>query len=62
MSENEIDYGPISELIGVWKGDKGIDMAPDADGMENNPYHETITCTAVGDVTNAGSQVLSVVR
>lgn len=60
--ENLIDYGPLSELIGVWKGDKGIDAAPEPDGLGNIPYHETITFTAVGDVTNAGSQTLSVVR
>ncbi len=57
-----IDYGPLSELIGVWKGDKGVDAAPEPDGLGNIPYHETITFTAVGDVTNAGSQTLSVVR
>jgi len=57
-----IDYGPLAELVGVWKGDRGIDVSPEPDGMENNPYHETITYTAVGDVTNAGSQVLSVLN
>jgi len=54
----EIDYGPLTELIGVWVGDKGHDVAPDPDGEENNPYFETITFSAVGNVTNAESQVL----
>jgi len=58
----EIDYGPLKQLIGIWKGDKGTDIAPDPDGSENNPYYETITCTAVGDVSNAESQVLCVVH
>ena len=39
MSENnDIDYGPLAGLIGVWKGDKGLDVAPEPDGTENNPY------------------------
>ncbi len=54
-NEPEVDYGPLAGLIGVWKGDKGLDVAPEPDGSENNPYHETITFTAIGDVTNAES-------
>ena len=57
-----IDYGPLAALIGVWKGDKGVDRAPEPDGEERNPYYETITFEAAGDVTNAESQTLSVVR
>ena len=58
----KIDYGPLKELIGIWKGTKGIDVAPDPEGEEQNPYHETITYTAIGDVNNAESQVLSVLH
>ncbi len=58
----KIDYGPLKQLVGTWKGDKGTDIAPDPEGSENNPYYETIACTAVGDVTNAESQVLAVIR
>ena len=58
----DIDYGPLAELIGVWKGDKGLDVAPEPDGAENNPYYETIIFSAVGDVTNAESQVLVAVH
>lgn len=54
-----VDYGPLECLIGVWEGDKGLDVAPERDGAEHNPYFETITYTAIGDVTNAESQVLS---
>lgn len=57
-----VDYGPLEGLIGIWKGDKGIDIAPEQEGTENNPYFETITYTAIGDVTNAESQVLSAVH
>ena len=55
---NNIDYGPLTNLIGTWKGDKGTDIAPDPDGRETNPYYETITFEAIGDVTNAESQTL----
>ncbi len=61
-NDTEIDYGPLKQLMGEWKGDKGTDIAPDPDGTENNPYYESIICTAVGDVTNAESQVLSVIH
>jgi len=58
----QIDYGPLNQLIGVWAGNKGLDVAPEPGGTENNPYYETITFTAVGNVTNAESQVLAVVH
>lgn len=58
----DIDYGPLTELIGVWKGDKGLDIAPEPEGAENNLYYETITFSAVGDVTNAETQTLAVVH
>ncbi len=56
-----VDYGPLTELIGTWKGDKGQDVAPGPDGVENKAYYETITFTAAGNVSNAKLQVLSVV-
>lgn len=40
---NDIAYGPLKQLIGVWEGSEGIDIAPEPDGAENNPYYETIT-------------------
>jgi len=57
-----INYGPLAALVGVWKGDKGVDKAPEPDGEERNPYYETIAFEAAGDVTNAEKQTLSVVR
>ena len=59
MNDTEVDYGPLVELVGVWQGDKGMDIAPEPDGTEENPYYETITFTAGGDLSNAESQVLS---
>ena len=57
-----IDYGPLSGLIGIWKGDRGMDVAPEPDDDEHNPYFETLVFDAAGDVTNAEEQTLSVVR
>jgi hypothetical protein len=57
-----VDYGPLSGLIGAWQGDKGLDVAPAPDGVEEIPYFETLEFEAIGDVTNAEAQVLAVVR
>ena len=62
INKDEIDYGPLKDLVGVWKGDKGLDIAPEPDGEENNPYYETITFTEADDVTNAEEQVLAAVH
>jgi len=53
-----IDYGPLTALIGTWRGDKGMDIAPDPEGVEENPYHEILTFAPIGDVTNANEQRL----
>jgi hypothetical protein len=57
-----INYGPLAVLVGTWEGDRGMDVAPEPDGDEHNPYYETIECVAAGDVTNAEQQILSIVR
>lgn len=57
MGKND-EYGPLAGLIGNWEGDKGMDVAPDPNGSEQNPYYETITFQAVGGVTNAEAQHL----
>jgi len=57
-----IDFGPLEDLIGVWEGGTGVDVAPEPDGTETNPYYETITYSAAGNVTNAEIQNLSVVH
>lgn len=57
-----IDYGPLAGLIGTWKGDKGVDRAPEPDGEERNPFFETLLFEACGDVENAQQQVLAIVR
>ena len=56
------DYGPLAVLIGTWEGDKGMDIAPEEDGSnEENPYYETITFSEGGNLTNAKVQTLNVV-
>jgi hypothetical protein len=57
-----VNYGPLAALIGTWKGDRGVDRAPEPDGEERNPYYETIIFEAAGDVTNAEEQTLAVVH
>ncbi len=57
-----LDYGPLAGLIGSWAGDRGMDVAPEPDGSEESPYHETLEFTAAGDVTNAESQRLVAVH
>lgn len=57
-----IAYGPLASLVGIWNGDKGMDIAPEPDGQENNPFYETITFEAIGDVTNAEKQHLAALR
>jgi len=59
---SDVDFGPLAALVGVWKGDKGVDIAPEPDGVETSPYYETITFMAVGDVDNAESQNLAAVH
>jgi len=57
-----VNYGPLQQLIGTWKGDKGTDIAPEPNGEENHPYHETISFEAIGDVSNAKAQTLAVLH
>lgn len=56
------DYGPLTRLIGTWEGDKGIDVAPGPESEARSAYFETLMFSAIGDVTNAQSQVLAVLH
>jgi hypothetical protein len=58
---NGIDYGPLAGLIGKWEGDKGVDTAPTPDGKIDEPYFETISFDAGGDLSNAKEQKLVIV-
>ncbi len=61
-TEEEINYGPLTGLIGTWQGDKGLDVAPEPDGTEKNPYYEKITYQGIGDVRNAEEQRLVILH
>ena len=59
----EIDYGPLTQLIGSWEGEKGVDIAPEPDGEENSPYFETIVFSALGEpVSNAEEQDIAAIH
>ena len=58
----DVDYGPLTGLIGSWGGDKGLDVAPEPDGSAESPYYETFEFTGCLTVENADSQELAVVR
>ena len=47
MNAENNKRSPLNRLIGVWKGDKGIDLAPKPEIDESNPYYETIVFEAV---------------
>lgn len=59
---NDVDFGPLKDLIGAWTGAEGVDVAPEPDGAETRPYFETITFSAVGTVTNAETQNLATIH
>ncbi|MEN8123657.1 MAG: heme-binding beta-barrel domain-containing protein [Bacteroidota bacterium] len=61
-NEKTADYGPLELLFGTWKGDKGIDFAPEPDEDATSDYYETITFERAGDVDNADEQVLAIAR
>lgn len=55
----DIDFGPLDVLIGQWRGDSGMDVAPEPDGPDNNPFYEEITFSPVqDDIENAEEQEL----
>lgn len=60
MNENT---NPLELLLGIWKGDKGIDLAPKPVVDESNPYFETLTFERVNiDIENAGEEELLAIR
>ena len=50
------NLGPLRPLAGLWKGAKGADVNPKADGPEHNSYFETIENIVI-DRQNNGPQV-----
>lgn len=57
-----IDYGPLSGFVGVWTGDQGMDVSPEPDEDEHSAYYERLVFEPAGDVDNADSQELVMLR
>lgn len=50
---NTLDnLGPLKHLAGTFKGDRGMDTKPKADGPRNQGYFETITLVPIDPQTN----------
>ena len=60
---NNIDYGPLAQLIGKWIGNKGIDNAPDANAEPDiTAFTDEMTFTVSGPAENAEEQQLVSVK
>lgn len=60
---NKTTTNPLAKLIGIWKGNTGIDLAPKPTEDENNPYYEVLTITPVDiAIENAEEQELTAVE
>ena len=60
---NKLKENPLSKLIGTWKGNAGIDLAPKPTEDENNPYYEILTIKPVDiAIENAEEQELTAVE
>ena len=58
-----VDYGPLYQLLGKWIGDKGLDIAPDADAQQDkSAYTDELIFSAAGPAENAEEQQLVAVK
>ena len=57
-----VDYGPLFQLIGKWRGDKGLDVAPEPDGEDKHAYYDEMEFTPAGAAENAEEQNLVCVK
>lgn len=62
MNDELRNYGPLAPLIGEWHGNRGIDLAPEPDGEEREPYYETLIFEPIGDVSNAEKECIYALR
>jgi len=54
---DEVDYGPLAQLIGRWVGNKGLDTAPDANANpDKTAFTDEMIFTASGPAENAEEQ------
>lgn len=63
MNKTESEkLGPLAYLVGIWEGDKGVDLAPGKDrGEKQNRYRERMEFSPMDDVHNH-EQKLAAVR
>ncbi len=59
---NGVDYGPLHQLIGSWRGERGLDVAPEPDGTDKEAYYDEITFAPSGPAENAEEQNLVSLR
>lgn len=60
---NGVDYGPLTQLLGRWIGNKGLDNAPDANAdPDKTAYTDELTFTVAGPAENAEEQQLVAVK
>jgi len=60
---NNVDYGPLAQLIGKWVGNKGQDNAPDANANPDvSAFTDEMTFTVSGPAENAEEQQLVSVK
>lgn len=60
---DNINYGPLAQLIGKWSGNMGLDIAPASDGSsDESPFENEMTFTVAGAAENAEEQQLVAVK
>lgn len=60
---NEVDYGPLAQLVGKWVGNKGVDIAPDAEANpDRTEFSDEMIFTISGPSENAEEQLLVSVK
>lgn len=50
--ETLANLGPLRRLAGVWEGERGVDIAPKADGPERRAYYERIEMQPIDPQAN----------
>jgi hypothetical protein len=60
---DDVDYGPLAQLLGKWVGNKGLDNAPDAAANSDiTDFTDEINFTIAGPAENAEEQELVAIK
>jgi len=58
-----VDYGPLAQLLGKWVGERGLDVAPDANAEpDKTVFIDELTFTISGPAENAEEEQLVSVK